>query len=188
MTYFTSSRSFQIAALVAIAVTVSGCQSTRRVLGLEKTVPDEFAVAAPTPLAIPPDFSLRPPAPGSDRPQQLSSSQQARSALVGRARVQDYLNRGLSRGEAAFLAHAGADTVPGSIRETLSKEISAFAAEEKSFTDRLVFWRQEGEQGTIVDPGAEAKRLDQNAAAGKKPGEGPMPVISKGGRGVLDVF
>lgn len=188
MTHTLSRHLFRATALVALAVILAGCQSTRRAIGLEKTVPDEFAVASPTPLAIPPDFSLRPPAPGTDRPQQLSASQQARMALVGRAKLQDYMNRGLTKGEASLLGHAGADVVPPNIRETLDKEVSTFAAEERSFTDRLVFWRQEGAGGTAIDPAAEMKRLGQNAAAGKKPNEGPIPIITKGGGGVLGVF
>lgn len=184
----TSSRTFQVTALLAVAIVVSGCQSTRRAIGLEKTVPDEFAVASPAPLAIPPDFNLRPPAPGADRPQQLSASQQARTALVGRARLQDYLNRGLTKGEATLLGRAGADVVPTNIRDTLDKEVSSFAAEEKTFTDRLVFWRQEGAGGTAIDPEAEMKRLSQNAAAGKKANEGAIPVITKGRSSVLGIF
>jgi hypothetical protein len=179
---------FQATALIVAAIVLSGCQSTRRAIGLDKTVPDEFAVAAPAPLAVPPDFNLRPPAPGSDRPQQLSASQQARMALVGRARLQDYMNRGLTRGEAQLLGLAGADSVPPNIRETLDKEISAFAAEERGFTDRLVFWREEGAAGTAIDPEAEMKRLSQNAAAGKKPTDGPIPVITKGGGRMLGIF
>lgn len=188
MIQMTFKRTLQATALAVLALTVSGCESARRAIGLQKTVPDEFAVASPAPLAIPPDFNLRPPAPGSDRTPQLSASQQARSALVGRARIQEYLNRGISKGEAALLAHAGADAVPPDIRETLDKEVSSFAAEEKSFTDRLVFWRTEGPQGTAIDPAAEMKRLNQNAAEGKKANEGPIPVITKGGSGVLGIF
>ena len=171
----------QAAAVVAVVAALSACQSTRRAIGLEKTVPDEFAVAQPAPLAMPPDFNLRPPAPGTDRPQQLSASQQARQALVGRARLQDYRNRGFTAGEASLLDHAGSDSVPPGIRETLDKEVSAFAAEEKGFTDRLVFWRAEAAGGVAVDPAAEMKRLSQNAAAGKKPNDGAVPVIRKGG-------
>jgi len=188
MSTFVSKPVLQAVAVIAAVAVLSGCQSTRRALGIAKTVPDEFAVAAPAPLAIPPDFNLRPPAPGSDRPQQLSASQQARMALVGRARLQDYMNRGLTRGEASLLGHAGADVVPPNIRETLDKEVSAFAAEERSFTDRLVFWRQEGAGGTAIDPDAEMKRLSENAAAGKKASEGPIPVITKGRSGMLGVF
>jgi len=32
------------------------------------------------------------------------------------------------------------------------------------------------------------RRLNQNAASGKKPSDGPIPVISKGGSGFLKVF
>ncbi len=183
-----SSRTLQVTAVLAVAIVMSGCQSTRRAIGLEKSVPDEFAVASPAPLAIPPDFNLRPPAPGADRPQQLSASQQARTALVGRARLQDYMNRGLTKGEATLLGHAGADVVPANIRETLDKEVSSFAAEEKTFTDKLVFWRQEGAGGTAIDPEAEMKRLSQNAAAGKKANDGAIPVITKGRSSVLGIF
>ena len=181
-------RVFPLVFAIGCLMVLSACQSTKRALGLEKTVPDEFAVASPTPLVIPPDFSLRPPAPGTDRPQQLSASQQARMALVGRAKLQDYMNRGLTKGEATLLGRAGSDVVPPNIRETLDKEVSTFAAEERGFTDRLVFWRQEGPGGTAIDPAGEMKRLGQNAAAGKKPSEGPIPIITKGGRGVLGVF
>jgi hypothetical protein len=188
MIRLTSRYVLHVSVLLVVALVLSGCTRTRRALGLEKTVPDEFAVAAPAPLVIPPDFNLRPPAPGSDRVQQLSASQQARTALVGRARLQDYMKRGLTPGEASLLAHAGADVVPPQIRTTLDKEVSSFAAEERSFTDRLVFWRTEGPGGTAIDPAEEMKRLNQNAAEGKKPNEGPIPVISKGRSGVLGIF
>ncbi len=186
-----TSRHVVLATAAAVTVfALSGCESTRRALGVGKNAPDEFAVASPAPLAMPPDFNLRPPAPGSERAAQaVEPSQQARVALIGRAKIQDYLSRGLTKGEASLLAHARADAVLPGVRETLNKEVSAFAAEEKSFTDRLVFWREEGPQGTAIDPAAEMKRLNQNAAAGKKPNEGQIPVITKGGgSGVLGIF
>ena len=171
-----------VATIAVIAVALAGCQNTKRALGLNKTVPDEFAVAAPAPLAVPPDFNLRPPAPGEDRPQQLSPADQARAALIGRARLQAYQNRGLSRGEASLLSHAGADSITPNIRTTLDKEVSVFAPEQKSFTDKLLFWRDDA-NGVIVDPVMEMKRLQQNAATGKKPNEGATPIIGKGGSG-----
>src|SRR5579883_113063 len=103
----TCGKALAVAAMVmAATVALSGCKSTKRALGLDKTVPDEFAVAAPAPLSVPPDFNLRPPAPGEDRPQQLTPAEEARAALVGRARIQAYENRGMSRGEATLLSHA----------------------------------------------------------------------------------
>jgi hypothetical protein len=174
----------------AALVTLSGCERTRRAIGLEKTVPDEFAVAAPAPLALPPDFNLRPPAPGSSRAQDLTPAEQARAALIGRARLQAYLSRGFSAGEAAFLGRAGADKAPNDIRSTLDHEVSSFASEDRTLTDKLVFWRDaKGEvDGTTLDPAAEKKRLGQNAAEGKKANEGTTPVISHGKSGLLGIF
>ena len=111
----------------------------------------------------------------------------SRAALVGRARLQAYQTRGLSRGEASLLSHAGADSITPNIRTTLDKEVSVFAPEQKSFTDRLLFWRDDA-GGLAVDPVMEMKRLQQNAATGKKPNEGATPVIGKGGSGFLGIL
>jgi len=44
--------------------------------------PDEFRVVTKAPLVVPPDFSLRPPAPGKPRPQELQPESAARTALL----------------------------------------------------------------------------------------------------------
>lgn len=176
------------AVVLTAVVALAGCQSMKRSLGLQRTVPDEFAVAAPAPLSVPPDYNLRPPAPGEERPQQLTPVEQARAALIGRARLQAYQSRGMSRGEAQFLSHAGADDIAPNIRNSLDKEVSVFAGEKQDFTNRLLFWKSEDPAGTAIDPAAETRRLNQNAASGKKPGEGAIPVITKGGSGFLKVF
>ena len=49
--------------LTALAVGASGCGSMRA-LGGAKVTPDEFRVVTKAPLVVPPDFALRPPAPG----------------------------------------------------------------------------------------------------------------------------
>lgn len=50
---------------------------------LNRERPDEFAVQRQAPLAIPPDFSLTPPAPGAPRPAEGTAAQQALDALFG---------------------------------------------------------------------------------------------------------
>lgn len=177
---------FLIAAFVALA----GCQDVRNAVGIERTVPDEFAVAAPVPLIIPPDFNLRPPAPGSQRAQ-ASSEERARTALVGRAKMRALQQQGMTIGEAQLLTLAGSANVPPDIRATLDKEVSSFAREETAFTDRLVFWREGGQAslgGTALDPAAEMRRLNQNAAEGRDANEGPIPVITRSGSSALSVF
>ncbi|MFM9853704.1 MAG: DUF3035 domain-containing protein [Sphingomonadaceae bacterium] len=62
-------------------VLLSGCGSSR---GLVRGGgPDEFAVVRAAPLVIPPDFALRPPAPGTPRPQEADSSTLALQAMFG---------------------------------------------------------------------------------------------------------
>jgi hypothetical protein len=166
---------------------VSGCQDTRRALGIDKSVPDEFAVVSRAPLVMPPDFNMRPPAPGADRPQEGNAADQARSVLVGRERFQAYRAKGFSAGEVRLLELAGTGNMLPDVRKNIERESSAFAAEEKGFTDKLVFWRDGGNDGTAIDPAAEKKRLEENAKQGKKSTDGATPTISKGGK-VLGVF
>lgn len=62
------------------AVLLSACGST----GLfNRDRPDEFAVQRQAPLVIPPDFALVPPAPGTPRPTESGTAQQAQDALFG---------------------------------------------------------------------------------------------------------
>lgn len=94
-------KSVKIAAglLIVAGVALSGCQSTKNALGLNKVVPDEFRVVTKAPLVVPPDYALRPPAPGEPRPQELQPESAARQALLGQ---RDATNR--SAGEAALVA------------------------------------------------------------------------------------
>ena len=175
--------------LSACAVLVlAGCDDTKRALGIDKSIPDEFAVVRRAPLVMPPDYNLRPPAPGSERPQEGTTAEQARNALIGRNRLDSYRVRGFSPGEVELLDRAGADLILPSVRDILDKETSAFANESDSFTDRLIFWSSNRQLGTPIDPMAEQQRLNENQALGKEPNDGPIPVISKGGSSVLGIF
>src|ERR1700720_3935093 len=66
--------------LAALSLT-AGCSDFKKSIGLEPTLPDEFAVESRAPLTIPPDFDLRPPAPGSARPQEVSSANKAQTVI-----------------------------------------------------------------------------------------------------------
>jgi Protein of unknown function (DUF3035) len=57
-----TTKAIALAALSAATLTLGGCDSVRRTLGMERSVPDETAVAMNRPLVMPPDYSLRPPA------------------------------------------------------------------------------------------------------------------------------
>src|SRR5438093_9913559 len=54
-------------ASLSVSFILLGCTDIRRVVGMDRVGPDEFAVEARAPLTIPPEFNLRPPQPGAPR-------------------------------------------------------------------------------------------------------------------------
>jgi len=66
-------------AVSAMSLALAACGST----GINRDRPDEFAVSRGSPLVIPPDFALVPPAPGSPVAQGADARTQALQALFG---------------------------------------------------------------------------------------------------------
>ena len=106
-----------VATALLSAVGLAGCTSTRSALGMTKVTPDEFRVVSKAPLVVPPDYALRPPAPGEPRPQELQPESAARNALLGR---RDAENR--TDGEKLLAARAGADKADPLIRYVVDDE------------------------------------------------------------------
>ena len=162
-----------IAATVVGALGLSGCTSTKQALGMTKVVPDEFRVISKAPLVVPPDYALRPPAPGEPRPQELQPESAARTALLGRREAQDR-----SGGEALLVAKAGADKADPLIRFVVDDENGDIAHKDKSFAEKVMFWKA-GEPRAVVsasagdnvpaplDPAAEDAKI--KALTGDKP-------------------
>jgi hypothetical protein len=172
-----------IAALLA-AASLTGCTDARRALGYEKAPPDEFAVVARAPLSQPPDFNLRPPAPGAPRPQEGTSADQARGSLTPGKTVAVASDR--SRGEQALMVKSGADKAPADIRAKVNEESTGLAEADHSFVDKLMFWRDARLPGDPLDPSGEAKRLRENASLGRPPTAGETVQIRRKGSGFFD--
>ena len=151
-------RAVVLTALVA-STALAGCQSTRQALGLTKVVPDEFRVVTKAPLVVPPDYSLRPPAPGEPRPQELQPESAARLALLGEREGE---NR--DDAEKALVAKAGSDKADPLIRYVVDDEFGDIAHKDKSFADRVMFWKSDKpaaqqETPAPVDAAAEQERV-----------------------------
>ena len=159
-------------ALALTALAVSGCSTwtdVKRGLGMEKVVPDEFDVTTNAPLAIPPDYTLRPPKPGSAPTQQVSPTTQAQETVfrAGDAKL-DTLppDKSRSAGESALLQDAGANNAPKDIRQ-LVKNDNQTAYGSSTLTQRLLFWRSEpAHPDQTLDPTAESERLREFGANG----------------------
>ena len=180
--------------LVAVGVVLSlgGCGGkVRQALGMTKHSPDEFLTVAHAPLTLPPDNTLRPPEPGATRPQEGTASEQAQTALLANnggagTSFSDGGGSAQSAGEAALLQNAGAAGIDPGIRAEIDTETAAQMERDQTLISRLVFWRTPEPYGTVVDPVAESKRLQENQALGKPVTEGETPIITRRRRGVLE--
>lgn len=189
----TALRKLQVMTLCLSAVALAGCSGVSETFGLEsKRPPDEFRVVSRAPLSVPPDFSLRPPEPGAVRPQEGTTSQQARTAVFGRqgqvlpADQQVTVSDGRSQGEIALLKQADALNVDPAIRQEVDRESAKLAEEQDSFLNSLVFWREKEEPGTVVDATAESRRLKENEALGQAPTEGETPSIQRKEKAIFE--
>jgi len=169
-------------AFAAVALISTGCTSTSRALGLEKSAPNEFNILTKAPLIVPPEYNLRPPAVGASSAENNYTQRTAREALLG-----DIDDAAPSQGEIALMAKAGVNRANPEIRLELD---GANSVERKSagFTNRVLFW-QNGQafdaQGNPValDADNEARRLESvNSATGggqttisKRPGGPKLP-------------
>lgn len=181
-----SFRALSISCLLLAAAALSGCDSFDRAIGKEKVIPDEFAVVSRAPLAVPPDYSLRPPRIGEQRPQEQPPVDQARETVF---RAGDDAKADLppatdqrSPGEAELLKQAGVADVPSNIRQLVETDASAQISD--SFVDKLAFWRKEQKLGptdSVIDPQAEEDRLAEkgSAATDAAPELSGKPVIER---------
>jgi len=159
-----STRVMCVVALTA-ATGLGGCQSASQAMGMAKVTPDEFRVVTKAPLVVPPEYALRPPAPGEPRPQELQPESAARAALAGQA-----ASAQRSDGERLLVARSGADRSDPLIRYVVDDEFGDLAHKDKSFADRVMFWRKDAPAApaptaegatppVLVDAAAEEARL-----------------------------
>jgi hypothetical protein len=152
-----------MAASLMGAAGLGGCQATSHALGLAKVTPDEFRVVTKAPLTLPPDYSLRPPAPGEPRPQELQPESAARTAMLGEREAEVR-----SDGEKLLVTRAGGDKADPLIRYVVDDEFGAIAHKDKGFADWVIFWKRgkaataptaDANTVTPVDAETEAKRI-----------------------------
>lgn len=180
--------------VVSASLFLTGCEGTRQALGIDgKKAPDEFAVITKAPLIIPPDFSLRPPAPGQRGPQDTRVQETARSTLLGTNARKGVITQeeaaaaGTSAGELALLRKADAENADPSIRQIVDEETSTLAENDETLVEKIMFWQTQPPHGTVVDPNKEKKRLQENAALGDSPSAGgETPVIERRKRALLE--
>lgn len=146
-------------AILSCLIILSGCGGGTKIketLGVEREAPDEFAVIKRAPLELPPDYNLRPPRPGAERPQELNPSNEARRTIFGtpvpeRAQIP-------TSAEDQFLQALGAENADPDIRRSLDGETSEIRNKNRTVAERLL--GREGDiEGSVVNPDDEMERL-----------------------------
>ncbi len=155
-------------------------------MGLTKQPPDEFVVVTRAPLSLPPDFLLRPPAPGAPRPQETSVQEMAKKTLYGSGTPGARSAR--SKGEQALLDRAGAERARPGIRGVVDQETEALAEADETLLETLVFWKPPERPTAIVDANKEVRRLQQASALGEPPAKGETATIERSQKTIFDIL
>jgi hypothetical protein len=172
------------AGAVLVALTVAGCGGdAARTFGLVRDAPDEFTVTTRAPLSMPPDYVLHVPRPGEARPQETTAAGGAEAVLAPQASLAT-ANPSASAGERALQQAAG-PAAPGDIRRKVEQD-AATDEPDRSFVERLMFWKSAPQSGVVVDPQREQQRLRENAALGQPGNQGDTPVFQPKSKGFWD--
>lgn len=131
-------RTLAVLSVTASMLALGACSSVRQGIGLTKVTPDEFLTVSTAPLTVPPEYGLRPPAPGQPRPQELAPESAARQILLGQRQA---VTR--SAGEQQLVAQAGGDRADPLARYVVDDEFGDLAHKEEGWANRLMFWRRD---------------------------------------------
>jgi hypothetical protein len=160
------------------ALPLGGCDSFNRAIGKTRVIPDEFQVVSNAPLAIPPDYALRPPRISAANSDQTPTDQARESVFRVAGEQQASLpqpQNGRSPGEADLLRETGAANVPTDIRKLVDTDPKEGVPFERSLVDKLVFW--EGPKTPpsldVINPSEENSRLRLAQSVAKPGGQAP---------------
>ena len=162
--------------LCSIAFGLAACgHDTKQKLGLVHTSPDEFTVTHRAPLAMPPDYDLRPPQPGAPRPQDAVTGANAQNAVFGNTTRQAGKETASAKADENFLAAAGAAQTDPNIRPEVDRETAALAPAQQPVAKKLLnIGKNQPPAASVVDPAAEAARIKQLQQNGQPASAGPV--------------
>ena len=124
---------------------MAGCSNFKKSVGLEPTLPDEFAVESRAPLTIPPDFELRPPQPGAARPQEKTADQQAKQVMEGAGPGEP------GKQASDFRLRRSEDGLPDIGAPSGQAPDQSAAVADKSLSSKLLDYQGTSETGTPVE-------------------------------------
>lgn len=194
--------------LPLLLVALAGCSNNeiQDTLGLSRKAPDEFVVYSRPPLSVPPEFELKPPRPGEENPNIVSTEAQARELLLG-TKAQpaslDEASRGVDSSvdtavtpvlttdaptgaDSSFLSKLGADKADPDIREQLTADQKVESTKKKKTQSLYESIVGDEKAEPVVDAKAEAERIRTNRDEGKPITDGATPDAKEKDESVID--
>ena len=167
--------------VTSLTIAVGACASTKEQFDFSKKAPDEFAVVTRAPLEMPPNYDLRPPRPGVQRPQEDTAIDEAKQVVFGANEVKQTTPQNVTQGEAILLQKTGAVSANSNIRDVIDQETAVLVKENTSTVDKILgkAGKKVDAPATIVDPTKESKRIIQNKKSGKPVTDGKTPTIEQ---------
>ncbi len=153
---------YPIITLTFLLFSLTACGSAKEQLGLGRKSPDEFAVFKRAPLEMPPDYSLRPPKPGTMRPQETATDEQARAVVFGEEASGRQKNVESLSGEKNLLQKAGSDYANPEIREIVDQETARLRGRDQPVAQKLLgIGGSDPSSKEVLDAREEAERLKE---------------------------
>lgn len=171
----------KLSILPALFMTLFACGGDPLRLNVKRS-PDEFAVLPRAPLSLPPDYALLPPKPTPHDPYGNSVQRLAEATIVNLGEKKS-LNKNTaiktnSSEDAELINRMAVSGIDPNIRTQVEQETEQSLSKSRLFARKLMFWKnKEDRPGTIVDPAAELKRIQNNKAQGKSLSDGETPTI-----------
>ncbi len=137
--------------LLLTSTVFGGCTSTAAVLGVKKNAPNEFNILTKAPLAVPPEYNLRPPQAGAINVEEKYSTAQARAALIGEIDPAKP-----SQGENLLIAKAGGLSADPIVRAVINGQ-NSIERKTPGFSAALL---ADPRAAKPLDPDLEAQRLN----------------------------
>lgn len=166
-------------ALCLLLTSCSGAEVSRA-FGLERSVPDEYAVTTRAPLSMPPTSELAAPSPGATTPIAENESERMQALETLSPDVALHGTAGSDSSAQHMLISEASEAADAPDQGELGKA-------GEGYVDQLLFWKGGG-AGTVVDGDAENRRLKANAALGNPLTKGATPTVQAKKKKILGVL
>lgn len=100
--------------------------------------PDEFRVVTMSPLTVPPEYKLRPPAAGGSLPTEVDPKRAEQISAFGTS-----IGQNASASEKALVSAAHANAVNPIVRSQVDYEETKSLRKPKSVVDKVLFWKSD---------------------------------------------